>query len=97
LRRRYDRAARERRGLAIDRPPRRVEFLFQLFVVATQPLPLRFRPPEVFAQALDLARLILDDLLRVARGVLRPLGHAPVKPNSRKKYKSKVCLQRLTR
>jgi hypothetical protein len=31
-------------------------------------LPLRLGPAQVLAQPLDLARLLVDDLLRIARG-----------------------------
>ena len=54
LRRRRAGAARKRRRLPGAGAPRRFEFLFQLLVLAAQPLPLGFRSPQVLAQSLDL-------------------------------------------
>ena len=83
------RAARERRRLPIHRAARRLQFLFQLLVLPPQALPLGFRPAQVLAQPLDVAPLLVDDLLR--RGArLVALRHAPVMPNPRSKYKRKL-------
>ena len=83
---------REGRRLAIPRAPRRLEFAFQSVVFPPQPLSLRFRPPQVLAQPLDLPMLLLDDLLTVTRRVVRGRRHAIVMPDPRKEYKSKrVC------
>ncbi len=83
---RHARLAGERRGLARHRSARGLELVLQLLVLAAQPLPLGLRPSQIFAKPLDLARLILDDLLRVAR---RRIGgaprHEPVMADSRKK------------
>ena len=49
---RHARAARERGGLPVHGAARGLELLFQFLVLAAQPLPLRFRPAQVLAQAL---------------------------------------------
>lgn len=85
------RATRERRRLAIDGAPRRVEFVFQFLVFAPQPLPLRLRPPQVFLQLRDATRVLVDDLLGIARWCsLVALRHAPVMPDSRAPYKREL-------
>ena len=62
---------------------RRLELLFQFLVFAPQPLALRFRPAQILAQPLILARCSLDDLLRVGGGgSARRARHAPVMPDS---------------
>ena len=79
---------RERRGLTVHCPPRGLEFVFQFFVFATQPLSLGFRAPQILAQPVDLPRLIVDDLLRVPGAwIVRTPLHAPVMPEPRSKYK----------
>jgi len=84
-------AAREWRGLSIDRATRRLEFLFQCLVLTPQALPLRLRAAQVLAQALDLARLIVDDLLGIARWCLGPSPrHAIVIAKARSKYKYEI-------
>jgi hypothetical protein len=74
-------AARKRRGLAIHGAARGVEFVFQLLVFTAQPLPLGFRAPEILTQPIDLARLLVDDSLRVRRrwfrGTVRDAGVMP--------------------
>ena len=88
------RATRERRGLPRDGAARRLEFLFQFLVFATQSLALGFRPAQVLAQPLDLPPLIVNDLLGVARRrAVVALWHAPVMPDLRTEYKRKpLCL-----
>jgi hypothetical protein len=85
------RPARKRRGLSVDGATRRLELLFQLLVLATQPLAFRFRPAQVLAQPVDFSPLLVDDLLRIGRGRgLVALRHMAVMPNPRSKYKWKV-------
>jgi hypothetical protein len=76
--------------LSIDRAPRSLELVFQFVVLAPQALPFRLRAAEVFAQALDLARLVVDDLLGIAGRRLGATDHATVMPNPRSKYKYEV-------
>ena len=84
------RPARKRRGLARDRAPRGLQFVFQFLVLAPQSLPLGFRPPQVFLELHDTSRLIVDDLLGVTRGRgIIALRHAPVMPDSQDEYKRK--------
>lgn len=81
-------AARERCRLAIHRAARRLEVVFQFLVFTPQPLTLGFRPPKIFTEPLDLARLVLDDLLRVTGTISRSaIRHADVMPEPRLKYK----------
>ncbi len=95
LRRQGARAARERRGLPIDRAARRVERVFQFVVFAPQPLPFDFRAPQVFLELRDAARLLLDDLLRVLRRRFRATRrHGPVMPDSPRQYKRKSRVPR---
>jgi hypothetical protein len=82
--------AGKRCRLPIHRPPRGVELVFQLLVFAGQPLPLRFRPPEILAQAVDLPTLLVDDLLRVARARVNGSRHRMLMPDSRAEYKRKL-------
>jgi type II secretory pathway component PulM len=83
---RHSRAARERRGLAGRGASCGLEVLFQLLVLAPQPLSLRFRSSEILVQPLVLTTQFLDDLLRcpIRRLAIR---HAGVMPESRSKYK----------
>ena len=82
------RAPREGRRLARDRATRRLELVFQLVILTTQPLPFRLRPAEIIPQPLNLPRLVIDDLLRIAGGRLSTARrHATVIANSRSKYK----------
>ena len=81
-------AARERSRLAIHRAARRLEVIFQFLVFTPQPLTLGFRSPKIFTEPLDLARLVLDDLLRVTGTIIRSaIRHAEVMPEPRLKYK----------
>jgi hypothetical protein len=58
--------------------------LSELLVFPAQPLPLGFRPTQVLAQAVDLALLIVNDLLGVTRRrAIVALWHAPLMPDSR--------------
>ena len=91
FRRRDPRASRERRLLPPDRTPRRLELDLQFLVLASKPLPLRFRPTQVLAQSVDLSALLLDDLLRITRRRhVIALWHVPVMPDSRAKYKREM-------
>jgi hypothetical protein len=72
--------ARERGRLPGRAPPRHLELLLQPLVLAPQAISLNLRAPEVLAEAIDLPRLIVDDLLRLARGItrlFRDLGLTP--------------------
>jgi hypothetical protein len=60
-------ATRKRRRLPVRAAPRHLEFFSQAFVLPAQSIALGLRPHQVLAQAFDLARLIVDDLLRVTR------------------------------
>ena len=60
-------AARKRRRLPVRAAPRHLEFFFQPFVFAAQPIAFDLRAHQIFAQPFDLSRLIVDDLLRVTR------------------------------
>jgi hypothetical protein len=65
-----------------------IELFFQPVIFATQPLPLRLRPAQIFAQPFDLTRLVVDDLLRIAgRRLSSARRHATVIANPRSKYK----------
>ena len=76
-------------------PPR---VFFQLLVFAMQPLPLRFRPPQILTQALNLMRLIVDDLLGIARRCLGPSPrHAIVIAEARLIAETKFWICRVTR
>jgi len=80
--------AGEGRGLPIYRASRGVELLFQVFVFPPQALPLGFRPPQIFFELRDPARLIVNDVLWVTRRRrIVALRHAPVMPDSCAQYK----------
>jgi hypothetical protein len=76
---RHPRPARERRGLAIDGATRGVELLLQALVFAPQPGAFGLRAAQILAQPFDFARLLIDDLLRIARRrIRRMLSDLPV-------------------
>jgi hypothetical protein len=83
------RAARERRGLAVDGPARRIELVSQLVVFAPQPLSLGFRPSQILFELLNAPRLVVNNLLRITRRGIIALRHAPVMPNYCAPYKKK--------
>ena len=88
LRRRDAGASRERRRLPIHGPARRFEFVFQLLVLASQPLAFGFRPPQVCFELHNATPLLVDDRLGILRGpVLVALRHTTVMPDRRSKYK----------
>ena len=70
-----------------DGAARRLELVFQFLVFAPQPLALGFRPPQVLSQPLDLAALLVDDLLGIARRRRLVARHTVVMPKPRSKYK----------
>ena len=85
------RIAREGGRLPIDGAARRLELVLQFLVLAAEPLAFRLRPTQVLAQPLDLAALLVDDLLRVGRRRrLVAVRHTVVMPNPRSKYKREM-------
>lgn len=68
-------------------------------VFPTQPIALDFRALQMLAASLDFYGLIVDDLLRVWRGRIRPTRrHDAVMSDSREPYKRKIWISRpLTR
>ena len=87
------RAAGERRGLSVDGTARSVELLFQFLVFAAETLSLRFRTPQVLAQALVVTPQALQ-LRGIDRRWVRTLRHAPVMPDSRAQYKREMRVSR---
>ena len=86
----HARVSGKRRRLSRARATCRLKILFQLLVFPTQPLPLGLRPAQILAQPIDLATLLLDDLLRIpGSGVLGPLRHTMLMPDSTRQYKKK--------
>src|SRR5262249_12377912 len=68
-----------------------LELLSQPFVFTAETIAFDLRPSQVFAQAFDLARLIVDDPLRVRRRrIRRTPRHAAVMPERRSKYKPEI-------
>ena len=72
--------------------PRHLALLFQPLVLASQSVPLDFRPAHIVAEPLMLTAQIVEVLLRVTRRrrILWVPRHAPVMPDSRAPYKSKL-------
>jgi hypothetical protein len=76
---RHRRPAGERRRLAIHGAARRIELLLQAVVFAPQPGAFGLRAAQILAQPFDFARLLIDDLLRIARRrIWRVLSDLPV-------------------
>ena len=91
-------AARERCRLAIHRAARRLEVVFQFLVFTPQPLTLGFRPPKIFTEPRDIARLVLNDLLRVTGTIIRSaIRHADVMPEPRLNQIQNLGFSTLTR
>jgi hypothetical protein len=85
--------ARERRGLSVDGAPGGIQLFLQPLVFAPQAIALRLRASQVFAQAFDGARLLVDDLLRIARrSVGRLLSDALVIAHRSAKYPYKELI-----
>jgi len=72
--------------------PRHLALLFQPLVLASQSVPLDFRPAHIVAEPLMLTAQIVEVLLRVTRRrrILWVPRHAPVMPDSRAPYTSKL-------
>ena len=93
LRMRTDTVSGEGRRLAVDGAPGGIQLLLQPLVLAAQAIALGLRASQVFAQAFDLSRLLVDDLPRIARrSVGRLLSDALVIAHRSAKYQYKELI-----
>jgi hypothetical protein len=83
------RAFGERRGLPFRFAPRGIELLLEPIVFAAQPIPFTLQSLNLSSESFDFTIFLCDGVVWVVRRrrSIRALGHAPVMPNLREKYK----------
>jgi hypothetical protein len=88
------RALGERCGLTFRLSSCSVELLLEPVVFPAQAIPLALDSLQLAPQSFDFAILFRDGVVRVVgrRRSIGALGHAPVMPNLREKYKAEIVV-----